>query len=253
MSKEQDATALLGASKAVRIPWATLDEPRKFKGKDGKESGEPKYSGTFLIPADHPDLKEHKQLIAKLLKDKYGDKVSFSEGKIYIDDLDEDGETIKVKLKLPFSSGDVEAMKAMEKGKDRSFCAGMVLLKTSSLYPIPVFDARQRDEKGEPMLVGLGSEPSDDDSTDTKAERGRIKKVLYGGCFVAAEVKYRTYPKHGTNPPGVTAYLQKVCFVKDGDRIASGVSGDVFTSVQGAVTKDDPTGGEGLEDDDISF
>jgi len=216
--KEQEVTLELGLTKAVRAIWPGLHEARKFKDEQGRENGEPKYSATFLIPADHPDLKAHKQEVAKLARAKFG---AASDLKT---------------LKFPFVSGDDEAMKAIEKGKDRSYCAGAVLLKTASQYPVAVFDARRRDAQGQPILV---SEPE------------AIKALIYSGCQVAAQVKYRTY-RVGSNQPGVTAYLQKVCFVADGERIAGSVSGDVFRSVQGAVTTADPTGGAEL-DDEIPF
>lgn len=239
MAKQPEETLELGLTKAVRAPWTTLDEPRRFKDKSGKENGEPKYSASFLLPEDHEDLKSHKTAVLKMLKDKYGDKVSFANGFCYLAKKDSDGEDVKVKLKLPFSSGDQEANKAMETGKDRTYCAGHTILKTSSQYPVPVFDARHKAANGEPICV---EEPAD------------IKKLVYGGCFVAAQVKYRCYDAVGEGKPGVTAYLQKVCFVHDGDKIkGAGASGDVFSAVQGAVTTEDPTAGEGIGDDDIPF
>lgn len=220
MSAVKDSEVVLdfGIQKAVRCPWSSLQEPRRFKDEQGRESGEPKYDATFLIPNDHPELKKLKSECVRIARERFGADVDLKT------------------LKFPFSNGDEQALKASARDKDHSFCEGMVVLKTSSQYEVPVFDARQKDSSGNPVLVA----------------KDAIKSTVYGGCFVAAQVKFRTY-KVGSNQPGVTAYLQKVCFVHDGDRIGGSADGSTFAAVQGAVTNEDPTGGAGMPDDDIPF
>jgi len=232
-TKEQEAQLDIGIAKAARILWATLDEARPFKDKSGKENGKPKYSATLFLPNDSAELKAHKDAVVSLLKAKYGAKLSFSqEEKAFYAEVD----GRKMKLALPFHNGDEEVVAGMSTGKDRSFCAGGMLIKTSSQYPVPCFDARKRDSSGNPAAV-----------TDKEA----IKATFYSGCFGAATIKYRTYDKVGSNPPGVTAYLQKACFVHDGDRIASGANSSNFAQVQGAVTEYNPT--DVAADDEISY
>lgn len=246
-TKEHDVVLQLGLSRAVRMPWADLSVSRETKDQGGKGTGKLRYGATFLLPLDHEDLKAHKQAIAKLLKDKYADGVTFENGKAYIEEKGD-----KIRLVLPFHDGDEMAMNAMAREKDHGFCSGHIVLKTSSQYPVNCFDARQRDSKGVPVFVGIGVDGALEGDPILTPQAEAVKEVFYGGCFVAAEVKYRTY-KVGTNAPGVTAYLQKVCFVHDGDRIASGARGDTFSAIQGAVTNEDPTGGASEADDEITF
>jgi len=237
MSKHEDfeETLLIGQERAVRVVWPVLDKPRQFRDKKGKESGKLRYEASFLLPDDHPDLKAHRQTLAKLIKQKWGAVTINPEGRdpgVY---AMVDGRQIR--LKFASTDGNELVAEGMAKGKDRSFAAGHTVLKTATEYPVPVFDARQRDKAGVPLRV---SEPD------------AIKSLIYGGSYVAAEIKYRTYDPVGTNPPGITIYLQKICFVEDGDRIASEGGGDTFKAVQGAVVDTDPTGGAEL-DDEIPF
>ena len=230
-TKEQEAQLDIGIAKAARILWPNLDEARSFKDKQGRESGKPKFSATFMLPNDSAELAEHKKAVVGLLKAKYGADLKFNaETKRFSVTID--GRSLE--LALPFHSGDEEAMRAMSAGKDRSFAMGQTFIKTSSQYAVPVFDARQRDSAGVPLAV---------------TDKAAIKATVYSGSFGAGTLKYRTYDKVGTNPPGVTAYLQKICFVTDGEKIAAGASGVNFAAVQGAVVQTSAAAG----DDDIAF
>ena len=237
MSDNQDVEELVlpGNSKALKTLWPKLDEPRQFKDKKGKANGKLRYESTFLLPDDSDDLKTVKSKLGAIMKAKWGTSAVNPAGRdpgVYVT---VDGK--KVKLKLPLNDGNAMAAEGLSTGKDRSFCAGGQVMKTATEYPVAIFDARKRDEKGVPLRI-----------TDKEA----IKNLIYGGSHTAAEVKFRSYDAVGTNPPGITAYLQKICFVSDGDRIASEGGGDTFKAVQGAVVNTDPTGGAGM-DDEIPF
>lgn len=230
-----EEVVLLGISKAVRTVWPQLAEPRQFKDKKGKANGKLRYESTFLIPDDSDDLKVIKSALAKIIKAKWGaieaNPANRDPG-LYVKI---DGKSVR--LKLPVQNGDDMATEGLSSGKDRSFCAGSQVLKTATEYAVAVFDARKRDGDNRPLRV------TDKDS---------IKNMVYSGAYTSAEIKFRSYDAVGTNPPGVTAYLQKICFVHDGEKIVGEGGGDTFKAVQGAVVQTDPTGGAAA-DDEIPF
>ncbi len=55
--------------KDVRAAFPVFFEPKTFKGE-----GEPAYSGSFLLPRDHPQVAEIKAAIKEAAKDKWGEK-----------------------------------------------------------------------------------------------------------------------------------------------------------------------------------
>ena len=59
--------------KNVRLAFPNLWTPRASTGKDGKP-GKPKYSASFILPPDHPQIPALRALIAAAAKAKWGDK-----------------------------------------------------------------------------------------------------------------------------------------------------------------------------------
>lgn len=104
--------------------------PKKFK-KNGKETGEAKYSLSPVLAADHPDLAPMKAAVMQAAKQKWPGRDIVAAAKA--------GE-----LKLPFTSGDkmiakrkakVEAAGKTYDGSD-DWMAGHTVFKASSQFPV---------------------------------------------------------------------------------------------------------------------
>ena len=210
----------LGHVQPVRVLFSpALDEPTQVDGR-----GDPKYAVTIGFPEDHPDYAELYTLCSEMAEEKWPG-------------IDTDSG-----LDLKFKSGDEEYeyyANKRDEDKRREYPAlkGLVMMKLRSKNPISVFDVRRRDEKGVPVKI---------------ADKEEIRNTIYAGCYVALDLTFATYDaiESRDNPdakPGVTAYPEKICFVNDGERLSAGGkdSGSSFASVQGAITDEDPTGGEG--------
>jgi len=207
---------------AVRMPFGNLITPVAV-GKKGKAKGDPKYSGTFLIDTDSPDLAAAKAKAAEVARAKWPGR-----------DLKE--------LKFPFTLGDRRAEKSKAGGKDGSFFLGKVVLDARSKY--------------EPRLAILAGKTVRDLTGAQVQTEGKTK--FYNGCWVVPQVNFVAYDGqqeddgHGHkigNPDGVTAYLDAVLWVKDGERIGGASAAETFRAYAGSVSGEDPTGG----DDDIPF
>ena len=200
-----------------------LTEPQKVAGK-----GDPKYEITIGFPDDHPDYAEMYSISQKLAEEKSED------WGLEVVELDENVDT-------KFKSGDDEYNyyanhKVEEKRRDYGQLQGMIVMKLRTTEPMTVFDTRQRDDKGVPVPI---------------TDKDEIENLIYAGCNVALRLTFATYDAIVTreNPdakPGVTAYPEQICFVSDGDRLGRGNkdSGVGFSAVQGAMSGEDPTGGE---------
>src|SRR5690606_2924011 len=135
----------------VTALFPTLFEPKRVKDRRGKETGDPIYSISLLLDADSEDLAALKKKAVAVAKAKWPGK-SLSD------------------IKFPFLSGDKEAAKSAEKGRDGSFYEGKVVLKAKSKFAPAVVDGR----RNPPALT-----------TDPK--------LIYSGCGVAAEVNLVAY------------------------------------------------------------
>ena len=210
----------LGHTVPVRVLFPPkLAEPSKVDGV-----GDPKFEITIGFPEDHPDFPNLYAISTRIAQEKFGDDV----------DVDND-------IDLKFKSGDEEYEyyanhPEEEKRREYDFLKGLTIMKLRSRNPITVFDIRRRDESGTPYKI---------------TDKEEIRDTIYGGCFVALNLTFATYDaiRDRKNPdanPGVTAYPEQVCFVSDGERLGRGNkdSGSSFAKVQGAISDEDPTGGE---------
>lgn len=211
----------IGLTQPVRVIFPPkLAEPAKVADR-----GDPKYELTIAFPEDHPDYLEMYQACAEVAMEKFGDDV----------DIDSD-------IELKFKDGNEEYeyyanKKNEEDRRDYPFLKDMIIMKLRSKNPIMVFDTRRRDDRGVPVAI---------------RDKDEIKDTIYSGCYVSLQLTFATYDAipDRNNPdakPGVTAYPEQVCFVNDGERLGGGgkESGQGFAAVQGAVSAEDPTGGEG--------
>jgi hypothetical protein len=229
MSEKLNPNFLL--TNPVTGAYLSLLEPRKFKGKDGKESGEPKYGATFIFAADNPDLNGIKKLAMAVAKAEWPNRDIISDLK-------------SRQFKFPFGSGDAQIQKAKKKASDKGneydgkldFLADKTTLKSSSKYQpqLAIFEnGKILDLEGELIKV-----------------HGR---KFYSGTLCLGEINFKSYNGVGENPDGVTAYLQSFVSFNRGDRLGGGTStAEKFKGYAGKISDIDPTDGADL-DDDIPF
>ncbi len=187
--------------------------------KNGKPKGDPKFSATFTIPADSPELAPLKAAMAAVAKEKWPGR-NLSE------------------LTFPISNGEKAMEKAKAKGKDGAFYKGMVVLKTSSKYA-PVLSVL---EKGAVKAL------------DTDILKANYKGKFYNGCIGAAAINLVPYEgdqdEDGVAKDGITAYIQSFLWVKDGERIGGSNPAETFKDYAGQVSGADPFA---AGDDEIPF
>lgn len=228
MAKKKQAYAndiFIGVTQPVRVLFPPkLDEPVKFDGK-----GDAKFEITIGFPEDHPDYLEMYQICERLAGEKAEDW-GLSEIKLY--------ENVDVK----FKSGDEEYeyyanLKDETKRREYPFLKGMILMKLRSKEEIGVFDTRRRDSAGVPVKI---------------TNKDEIRSTIYAGALVSLRLTFATYDaiidkKNPDANPGITTYPEQVCFAHDdGVRLSrsGNDSGQGFAAVQGAMSAEDPTGGE---------
>ena len=191
---ENNATPGVVVTPEFRLVYPNLFEARAFV-RDGKPQGDPKYGLVMLFKPDEIDgMKNVAKAVAKA---KWP------------------GRELK-ELKFPFKSGNAEAKKRTDAGKDGSFYEGTVVIKASSKY--------------QPQVVDLDRK----DILDPKR--------VYSGVYAYAELNFVAYPGVGGGQDGVTAYVNFVMVSRNGDRIAGKTADDVFSGVGGGETDVDPTG-----------
>ena len=204
----------------VVMSHPNLFEARAF-GKKGKEQGEPKFSANFLLVPDGVDLKELKALAAKVARAKWPDR-PFSE------------------LKFPFEDGNKKADKRKKtSGKDDGdFQRGFVVMAGRSKY--------------EPRLSAIVNGKVIDYEGPARAA---AKDKFFFGAEVLAQFNLVAYDGVGSNPDGVTVYLNAVLATGKGKKIAGGGQSakETFGGYLGSATTEDPTAGGSDMDDDITF
>lgn len=195
-------------NEAIRGAYMNVFDPKPFK-KNGKEVGDPKYGLTLMMEPIYAGLPALKAKLAEAAKSKWPTR-AMSE------------------LTFPLTTGDKAADKAKVKGKNRDFMRGHVVLTARSKYP-PILSVLENGK-----IITLESD----------ALKAKYKSKFYSGCFVAASVNLVPY-EGDDGEDGVTAYLQSVLWVKDGERLGGRDQAEVFKSYMGTTTSDNP-----LADDD---
>lgn len=202
----------------VVMSFPHLFEAVAFK-KNGRETGEAKYSANFNFPADSEDLKTLKTLAARVARAKWPDK-PFSE------------------IAFPFTSGDKLADDRKQKGKsDGEYTRGKVVMVSRSKY--------------EPRLAYVEKGKIVDCESDMAKQAAKNK--FYSGAEVLAQINFQAYDGVGSNKDGVTAYLGMVLTTGKGTRLSGGqTASEAFRGYAGAVSAEDPTApGHGVDMDDI--
>lgn len=185
--------------------------------KNGKALGEPKYNAQFII-VNPDDIAAIKAKAVEVARAKWP--------------------TVDLKtLHFPFTSGDKLADKAKAEKKDRESYRGSLVVSSRSK-----FQPRLAVFQGGKAPLELGNEQL------LAAHRSKF----YAGALVLVQFNFVAYDGVGTGQPGVTAYLDQVMWVKDGERLGGGSAAEAFKHYQGSVSPEDPTGGAEL-DDEIPF
>lgn len=214
--KRKPGNARYSLTEPVVMTFPNLIVPRKFKGKGGKESGEPKFGASFVFKIDSADLKAMKVLAAKIAREKWPGRAL-------------------TELAFPFSDGTKLADKGKQDHKDREFYRGGVVLTahTGEKYP--------------PKLSGFENGiVVDYDGDAKKAAAGKF----YSGVEVLAQFNLAVYNGVGNNPDGVTAYVNMVFTTNKGTRLSTGqTAAEVFKSYIGTVSQEDPTAGQFVAED----
>lgn len=167
----------------VRLSYEHIFTPTSFD-----DSQEAKYSATFIIPKDHPDLAAVRRAMHEAGAEKYpsafNGKISWPKG--YTCSL-KDADT------ATDSMGEVLAE------KNPAYQGCYVLEANSTRRPVAV----------------------DRQKAAVHEEDG----VIYSGCYVNASLAAAAY-EYGKVKKGVKAYLNGVQFVKDGERFGADATDD---------------------------
>lgn len=226
----------------VVMAHPSLIEAKKFKGKNGKESGDPKFGASFLFDPESADLKAMKAKAMQVAAAKWPGRNCAAESKGSV--VEENGEKIRLAptFKFPFSSGDTIANKRVAKlkaeGKEDDgkgdFQRGKVVVKTASKF-------------APRLAVLLNGKPVDLEGDAIKANAGKF----YSGTHVLAQFNFVPYDKVGeTGTDGVTVYLNSVLTLNKGEKLSSGgaPAAEVFKGYVGSASDEDPTAGTGADD-----
>jgi len=215
---------------AATLAFPILFDPKSFKGPNGKDKGDPKYSATFVLKNDHPDLQGLKAKVVEVAKAKWP-------GRDVIADMKAGA------IKLPFSAGEkliekrVAKLKAAGKEDDGKgkFQEGSTVFKAKSDYP-----------------PGLGVVANGQIVEVTQDNKAVHRAAFYFGVQCLFRLNFSAYDGVDEGKPGVTAYLDMVLSLNKGDRLAGRQSAaDIFKGVAGLISTEDPTAGEELADESV--
>lgn len=161
-----------------RVSYVTLKEPKAFE-----EGQTPKYSVTFLITKDHPDVDRIKRVFKAAYdakKEEHFKGLPFTSPKI----------------DSPLRDGDEYADEKAAEGKNGEAYRGCYYLKASSTSQPKVFDVDKQD------VIDL------DD--------------VYSGCMCRGVINVRTYNNTTYKKRGYSTYLESVMKTGDGTPLGGG-------------------------------
>ena len=167
----------------VRLSFEHIFTPSRFD-----ESQDAKYSATFIIPKDHPDLPAVKRAMYEAGAEKYA--TAFPENGSW-----PKGYTCSLKD----ADKETNSMGELLSEKNPAYEGCYILEANSTRRPV-VVDRRK-------------AAITEDDG------------IIYSGCYVNASLAAAAY-EYGKIKKGVKAYLNGVQFVKDGDRFGLDASND---------------------------
>lgn len=175
----------------VRLSYEHIFTPTKFQ-----ESQTAKYSATFIIPKDHPDLPAVKRAVLNAGQEKFGSAFNAAHGWPR-------GFTCSLKD----ADVEVNGLGEVLAEKNPAYKGCYILEANSTRRPITV-DRR-------------------------KAAVTEEDGIIYSGCYVNASLAADGYTYEKVKR-GVKCYLNGVQFVKDGERFGADASDD-FDALDGDV------------------
>jgi hypothetical protein len=240
MSEKVDGTIAL--TTPVILAFPNLFEAKKFKGKGGKEQGEPKFGASFALDPAHADTTTLKSLAMRVAKAKWPGRDVAAESRAR-KVMDGDQEVIlPSKFTFPFKSGDKlcaeRVAKLAKDGKPDDgkgdFQIGKVMIKVSSKF--------------QPRLAVIANGKIVD--LDTPELITLHKGKFFFGAEVLLQLNVVGYDKVGDGgTDGVTIYPNLILATGKGTRLSGGASAaEVFKGYVGSVSADDP-GSNDLMDD----
>lgn len=193
----------------VRLSYEHIFTPTAF------EEGQPaKFSATFIIPKDHPDLPALKRAMFDAGK---GGFDAFSESK-------------------GWPKGYTCSLKDADKDTDSN---GELLADKNPAYKgCYILEANSTKR---PLVIGRRKEAITEEDG-----------VIYSGCYVNASLAASDYT-FGKVKKGVKCYLNGVQFVKDGERFGADASADFDELDGGEVKAENDDSWMDVGDDDIPF
>ena len=212
----------------IRAAFSNVITPRAFK-ENGKEKGDPRYDATFILEPNSADLTALKDLCITMAKGMYPGKRLVA-SRLTQEQVDDGG---FVEVAMPWFDGTKQADKAKAAGKEQEFFRGKMCVKAASKFA--------------PALSGI--ENGKIVAYTNPETRPTLDKLFYAGSYVVPHVQLHSYPARDNKPGGVSLWLNAVCFIKHGDRLTGGKgvnAAEVFSQYAGAVSAEDPTGGDEL-------
>ncbi len=191
-----EGKAFLLKNVRVVFPKFMAGQAEQYKGK-----GDPYYSGSFLLPPDHPQLKELKQAIRAAAVKKWKE------------DADTVLKTLAAKDKLPIHDGALKADKPYGAAyRGMFYISARDNAKTNP--PRPVYDKFIDPATGKARVI---TDPND-------------PRAPYSGCYVNVYLNFFGYSNDGD---GVGAGVAGIQFHEHGERLSGGVaaSADDFQAV----------------------
>jgi hypothetical protein len=173
----------------VRLSYEHIFKPTKFM-----EGSEPKYSATFIIPKDHPDLPAVKRAFFEAGQESFAKE--FAKAGVW-----PRGFTCSLKD----ADTEVDSMGEILAEKNEAYKGCYILEANSAKRPVVI--------------------------NRNKAAVTEEDGIIYSGCYVNASLAAAGYT-FGKMKKGVKAYLNGVQFVKDGERFGSDALGD-FDALDG--------------------
>lgn len=180
-------------SKKIMLRNVRLSYEHIFQATKFTDNAVPKYSATFILPKDHPDLPAVKRAFFEAGKDSFPDAFN---GKTW-----PKGYTCSLKD----ADEEVNSMGEILAEKNPAFAGCYIIEANSTRRPVTL----HRDK----------SQVTEDDG------------IIYSGCYVNASLAADGYTYEKIKR-GVKCYLNGVQFVKDGERFGVDASAD-FDSLDG--------------------
>jgi hypothetical protein len=174
----------------VRGSFLTLGEPEYYQGKKQREKDERRWSTTFLIPYDSPQLKAAWAAMEEVAKEKWGAKY-----KPHWENLTSDSKLCCL----------IDGKKKAYDGYAGNFA----------------LTAHRSESKGRPLV--LDSDKSPIYKPDNGMYPGKAGRV-YSGCYLNGHVSF--WAQDNANGKAIRCELLGVQRVRDGDAFSGGMAPD---------------------------